>query len=99
MQNIDPDELFKEYLLRVGTPHLPKNSVQYIELKRAFVGGIGSILVVIIEAFSDDIPEDDAVAILEGLFQYTKAFFENEAKIEENKRMAIIAKKISKFKN
>lgn len=51
---------FKQYLIRVKAEHLSPNSIQYIEMKRAFFGGIGNFIVMqrdVLAELDDDVCE------------------------------------------
>jgi hypothetical protein len=66
MGKFNLDTQFELYLQRVRLAHIDKKSVQYIELKRAFMGCAGQLLIM----FRDDISE-----LEESLLQQTEKFW------------------------
>ncbi|GAB3889792.1 hypothetical protein GCM10028803_00200 [Larkinella knui] len=70
------DYQYSLYLERIALKEEQMSPVQRIETKRAFMGAIGQILLL----FRDDIPalpDDQAVAVMEDLFQQTLDFWAN----------------------
>jgi len=84
MDNIDfekcknVEDLFEFYLDKVNLTHLDKESVQYIETKRAFYAGFGTAIVAT-EAICEVNSEDDAFFSIIQLKDEVNDFWQEEA--------------------
>lgn len=78
MDKFNVQQQFELYLQRSGIAYLPKDSTQYIELRRAFMGAAGQLLIL----FSDDIgameDENEAINVMDSLFNQVHDFWNNE---------------------
>lgn len=76
-KNFDIDYQFDRYLERVNLKHLPIDSIQYIETKRAFYAGAGQILLLL----SNELTKmDDGLAIeyFDYMLNQVKGFYNSQ---------------------
>lgn len=75
MKIIDLNKQFELYLQRAGISHLPKNSVQYSELRRAFMGAAGQLLIIFREEIGAIEDEDEAVDTMHDMLVQVNDFW------------------------
>lgn len=76
--NMDLEDQFIIYLKRVNLyGKIAEESIEYIELKRAFYGGCAQLLVMVRDGIGA-MSEEKAIGQLEDLFQQAKMFWNKQ---------------------
>lgn len=76
--NIDLHNEFQNYLRMVGLDKVILNELQMIELKRAFMGGCGQLLVIFRDVMSQAKTEEEFQKEVEGLTEQILQFWKSE---------------------
>jgi hypothetical protein len=74
---LDLNIQFNRYLNLVGLTHVPKDSTQFIETRRAFYGACGQMIALLNDVIGI-MDEDDAVIALKNLTQQIGQFWINQ---------------------
>jgi hypothetical protein len=73
----DIDKEFSLYLRRVNLEHLDKESAQYNEMKRAFYGACGQIVIYMTQDCAD-LPEEEAMKEIDNIIYRVGEFFNRQ---------------------
>lgn len=83
-QEINLEYQWKQYLQRVGMEHVIMSAIQQQEMRRAFFGACGQMLVLL----RDDVsllPDEDAVVCMQDMMNQIQVFWDNEVKKSKTK--------------
>ena len=82
------EELFEQYLDQVSLlDQLDKTSTQYVEMRRAFFAGAGTLMKLMLDdqMTGEEVSEDEGAVILDRVFQEISNFWNKEITNHTNK--------------
>jgi len=75
MKDFSIENQYKTYLERVNMKEESMHPVQRVELKRAFFGAVGQLLLLMRDEISE-LPEDESLKVLESQYSEVLAFWQ-----------------------
>lgn len=76
--SLNIEDQFNLYMKMVGLEKLSKATPQYIELKRAYYGACGQMLVLFRDVIPEIEPEESAVMAMEGLMNQVETYWKGQ---------------------